>query len=175
MFGLCINYKVQGSPHESHTLKAKKLYDFQTLSQRWSKQQIVVMNDWGKEFFLLLCCNLFGKNFVSTVHALVFLGHRTKHVNACQHLHYVTMCELSSWPIVRELMKVAVRPWSKVRASYKVIKKPALYCGGSLCFWLLFRKHNLVMCTSVLTRRNLPVLKVIFILRNDVAVLYYTR
>lgn len=139
MFGLCINYKVQGSPHESHTLKAKKLYDFQTLSQRWSKQQIVVMNDWGKEFFLLLCCNLFGKNFVSTVHALVFLGHRTKHVNACQHLHYVTMCELSSWPIVRELMKVAVRPWSKVRASYKVIKKPALYCGGSLCFWLLFR------------------------------------
>jgi hypothetical protein len=41
-------------------------------------------------------------------------------------------------------------------------KKPALYCRVSLWFKLLFRQHNLVVRTSVPTRRNLLVLKVTF-------------
>jgi hypothetical protein len=80
-------------------------------------------------------------------------------------LYYVTTYKFSSWPIVKELVKVAVRPWSKLRASHEVIKNlrytaGALFvCGFCLdnTLWLcapLCSLEEMVVCTSVLTRRN---------------------
>jgi len=72
------------------------------------------------------------------VHALVSLGHKTDCVNACQHfaLCYTMQTFLLAYS-ERGLVLADVRPCSKVRVSYEVIKN--LHCteerlfGSSYC------------------------------------------